>query len=154
MKRWVEHDGKLHEIDLRKRELKVHDLCNGVKITLLDGRPILFRTSNADGRILVETPEAHATVKVYKAPPSLTRASESKSVQQIKSPMPALVVSVEKKVGDRVKKGDTVVVIEAMKMRTQLKAHIDGVVTHVYVQPGVSVSKGQLLAVVEAEPNL
>ncbi len=150
MKRWVEHEGEIREIDLSGVDLRAHDLCNGVKIILYEGRPMLFRTSVAEGRVLVETPEAHMSVKVYKAPPSLTRSERSHSVQHIKSPMPALVVSVEKGVGEKVKRGDTVVVIEAMKMRTQLKARIDGRVTHVYVEPGVSVSKGQLLAVVEA----
>ncbi len=151
MKRWVEHNGKIHEIDLKNGEIKAHDLCNGVKITFINGRPVLFRTSRTGEGVLVETPDAHATVKVYKAPPSLTKEQRSHSVQHIKSPMPALVVAVEKKVGDRVKRGDTVVVIEAMKMRTQLKAHIDGKVTHVYVDPGISVSKGQPLAVIESD---
>lgn len=151
MKRWVEHEGKIHEIDLKEGGIKAHPLCNGIKITLINGKPVLFRTASVEDGILVETPDAHVVVRVYKAPPSVSRMERSHSVQHIKSPMPALVVAVEKKVGDRVKKGDVVVVIEAMKMRTQLKAHIDGVVTHVYVEPGVSVSKGQLLAVVEAE---
>ena len=150
MKRWVEHEGEIREIDTGNVDLKAHDLCNGVKIVLYEGKPVLFRTSISEGRVLVETPEAHMSVKVYKAPPSLTRTERSHSVQHIKSPMPALVVSVERGVGEEVKKGDTVIVIEAMKMRTQLKAHIDGKVTHVYVEPGVSVSKGQLLAVIEA----
>ena len=149
MKRWVEHGGEIKEIEIGEG-LKAHDLCNGVKITFVDGRPVLFRTAAVEDGVLVETPDTHMVVKVYKAPPSLTRTERSHSVQHIKSPMPALVVAVEKNVGDEVKKGDTVVVIEAMKMRTQLKSHLDGRVTHIYVEPGVSVSKGQLLAVVEA----
>ncbi|NPB04351.1 MAG: hypothetical protein GXO39_08080 [Thermotogae bacterium] len=149
-KRWVEHKGKIHEIDLEKYDLKVHELCNGVMITFIDGKPVLFRVSDTSGYRVVETPDLHATLKVYKAPPSVSRKAESHKVQTIRAPMPALVVSVEKRVGEPVKRGETVVVIEAMKMRTQLKAHIDGVVTHIYVQPGVSVSKGQPLAVIEA----
>jgi len=44
-----------------------------------------------------------------------------------------------------------VITIEAMKMRTQLKSRIDGVVKSVYVSPGVSVNKGQILAVIERD---
>jgi biotin carboxyl carrier protein len=65
--------------------------------------------------------------------------------------MPSLVVEVNKKAGERVKKGETVITIEAMKMRTQLKSRIDGVVKSVYVSPGVSVNKGQILAVIERD---
>ena len=49
------------------------------------------------------------------------------------------------KPGDKVKKGDVVAIVEAMKMETGISAAIGGVVEAVYAQPGDIVQAGQLL---------
>ncbi len=67
----------------------------------------------------------------------------------VKAPMPGMIIKYEKKVGDTVKKGDTVVVLEAMKMENSLPAPADGVVTALNFGSGDSVSKGDLLATIE-----
>ena len=54
-------------------------------------------------------------------------------------------VKVTVKPGDKVKKGDVVAIVEAMKMETGISAVIDGVVEAVYAQPGDIVQAGQLL---------
>ena len=54
-------------------------------------------------------------------------------------------VKVTVKPGDKVKKGDVVAIVEAMKMETGISAAIDGVVEAVYAQPGDIVQAGQLL---------
>jgi oxaloacetate decarboxylase alpha subunit/pyruvate carboxylase subunit B len=63
--------------------------------------------------------------------------------------MPGMIIKYEKGVGDAVKKGDTVVVLEAMKMENALPAPTDGVITALNFGSGDSVSKGDLLAVIE-----
>ena len=63
--------------------------------------------------------------------------------------MPGMIIKYEKSVGDAVKKGDTVVVLEAMKMENALPAPVDGVITALNFGSGDSVSKGDLLAVIE-----
>ncbi len=67
----------------------------------------------------------------------------------VKAPMPGMIIKYEKGVGDAVKKGDTVVVLEAMKMENALPAPTDGVITALNFGSGDSVSKGDLLAVIE-----
>lgn len=67
----------------------------------------------------------------------------------VKAPMPGMIIKYEKKVGDAVKKGDIVVVLEAMKMENSLPAPADGVVTALNFGSGDSVSKGDLLATIE-----
>ncbi|MFH2092798.1 MAG: pyruvate carboxylase subunit B [Pseudomonadota bacterium] len=66
----------------------------------------------------------------------------------VKSPMPGMVIKYEKKVGDSVNKGDTVVVIEAMKMENALPAPESGVITAINFNSGDSVAKGAVLAVI------
>ena len=52
-------------------------------------------------------------------------------------------------VGDEVKEGDGVIVIEAMKMENELKAGIDGVVKEILVEEGKAVEGGTMLVVIE-----
>nr|VFK13496.1 MAG: Biotin-requiring enzyme [Candidatus Kentron sp. LFY] len=61
------------------------------------------------------------------------------------SPLAGIVVSVEVGVGQQVKAGDVVVVIEAMKMKTKVTAHKSGSVTNIAVKPGDGVTAGQVL---------
>lgn len=66
----------------------------------------------------------------------------------LSAPMPGMIVSVAKKIGDAVKKGDTLVVLEAMKMENALPAPVDGTITAVNVASGDSVAKGAVLCVI------
>lgn len=63
----------------------------------------------------------------------------------LKAPMPGLVIEVRVQVGDTVKKGDPVIVLEAMKMENVLKSPGDGTVKSVEVHKGLSVEKGFVL---------
>lgn len=67
----------------------------------------------------------------------------------IKAPMPGMIIKYEKNVGDSVKEGDTIVVLEAMKMENSLPSPRDGVVKSVCFNAGDSVSKDAVLAEIE-----
>jgi pyruvate carboxylase subunit B len=64
------------------------------------------------------------------------------------APMPGMIVRYEKKEGDAVKKGDTVVVLEAMKMENPLTAPADGTIKCINFKSGDSVAKGDTLCVI------
>jgi biotin carboxyl carrier protein len=66
----------------------------------------------------------------------------SATVGSLAAPMPATVVSVRVKPGDAVTKGQTLALLEAMKMELPLKAPADGVVRAVHCQPGELVHPG------------
>jgi pyruvate carboxylase subunit B len=61
------------------------------------------------------------------------------------APMPGLVVRVNVKAGDTVEAGQGLIVMEAMKMENELRAHGAGVVKAVRVAPGDAVEKGAVL---------
>ena len=65
------------------------------------------------------------------------------------APMPGLVVRVNVKVGDTVEPGQSLVVMEAMKMENELRATGPGTVRSVEVSPGTAVEKGTLLVALE-----
>ena len=68
-----------------------------------------------------------------------------KKVSEIKSPMPGLVLDILVKAGDTIKKGDQVLILEAMKMENILKSQTDAVVKSIEVESGIAVEKGQIL---------
>ena len=68
----------------------------------------------------------------------------------LRAPMPGKVVSVEVAVGDLVKKGQTLVILEAMKMEHAIGSPEDGTVKEVHVGAGDQVERGTTLVVVEA----
>lgn len=73
----------------------------------------------------------------------------SQMINDIKAPMPGLILDVNVKAGDEVKEGDYLLVLEAMKMENTLTAPRDGVVKAISVEKGQSVEKNQLLIEME-----
>jgi biotin carboxyl carrier protein len=69
----------------------------------------------------------------------------SKKVNDIKAPMPGMVLNVLVTEGQEVKKGDGLIVLEAMKMENILKSPTDGVIKKIAITKGVAVEKNQLL---------
>ena len=74
----------------------------------------------------------------------MSNATSSK-VNSIKAPMPGLIIDMKVKVGDTVKAGDSLLILEAMKMENMLKSPGDGVVKTVKVKKGDTVEKSQVL---------
>lgn len=80
----------------------------------------------------------------------LSRSAEHASgPTRLGAPMPGLIVRVNVKEGDKVRAGQGLVVIEAMKMENELKAAAPAVVRRVAVAPGSAVEKGALLIEME-----
>lgn len=73
----------------------------------------------------------------------------AQQVNDIKAPMPGLILEVNVKEGDEVKEGDYLLVLEAMKMENTLTAPRDGVVKSVSVSKSDTVEKNQLLIEME-----
>ena len=67
------------------------------------------------------------------------------------APIPGMIIEYKKKVGDEVKAGDTIVVLEAMKMFNNLEAPCDGIIINIDHKAGDSVSKGSILCYIESK---
>ena len=69
--------------------------------------------------------------------------------EKIESPMPGTILAVNVNNGDAVKKGQVLMILEAMKMENEIMAGCDGVVTSVAVTKGQSVETGALLCTIK-----
>lgn len=87
-----------------------------------------------------------ATPTVQPAASSNSRVYNDKVV---KAPLPGVIIDVKVKVGDTIEEGDTVVILEAMKMNNNLTAECSGTVVAVNVQPGNSVMEDDVLVEIQ-----
>ena len=65
--------------------------------------------------------------------------------KQVTAPMPGTIVSVKVNVGDTVKNGDLIAILEAMKMENEIFSGVDGTVVGISVSNGDSVNSGDVL---------
>jgi len=68
---------------------------------------------------------------------------------EIRSPMPGLVVAAEVAVGEKVRSGQGLIIIEAMKMENEIKSPVDGVVREIKVKTSEAVEMNQTLIILE-----
>ena len=85
-----------------------------------------------------------AVAKAPAAPKAATAVGGG--ANKVTAPMPGTILDVKVSVGQSVKKGDVICVLEAMKMENDIPAPCDGVVASVTVQKGASVAANDVLA--------
>jgi len=80
--------------------------------------------------------------------PTITRTAVAVGSVVVKAPLPGVIFDLRVKVGDTVKKGDTLLVLEAMKMENNIQAPSDGKIAKVSVLKGDSILEGAELVVI------
>lgn len=94
------------------------------------------------------TPAPAPTQPSVPKPAGKPAACESVDGTPLLAPMPGMIVSYAKNVGDTVEKGDSVVILEAMKMENALNAPVSGVIRAIHFKSGDSVPKNAVLCVI------
>ena len=98
---------------------------------------------------LMSEEEAAASKQAPKAAPAATApAAKPGDGEAVNSPMPGTILSVNVKAGDAVKKGQVLMILEAMKMENEIMAGTDGTVTAVMVNAGQAVEAGTALCTI------
>ena len=99
-----------------------------------------------DEYVAVEAKSAPAPVAPTTAPqPAAAPAPVAGGANTVGSPLPGTVVNVKVSAGQTVKKGDVVMILEAMKMENEINASKDGTVTALHVAKGAKVEQGSPL---------
>lgn len=104
-----------------------------------------FRISIADELLLVSVYDER-TRKIQKG---LGKSSVQRGELTMKAPMPGLVRQVPVQVGEEVKAGQGLVILEAMKMENELRAPRAGTISEIRIKPGDKVEHGQALLVIK-----
>ncbi len=91
------------------------------------------------------TAQAAAPAAVPVSAPTVVAAGS----EVIKAPMPGTILDIKTQPGASIKKGDVLLILEAMKMENEILASSDGVVLQILVAKNASVSTGDVLAVIQ-----
>ncbi len=78
-------------------------------------------------------------------------SDEGQAENVIKAPMPGVIKEIKFKEQDKVKKGDTVIILESMKVLHELKAQIDGTIKSISVKSGAQAGPSEILVEIEPE---
>jgi pyruvate carboxylase subunit B len=149
----VENDGtaeiresgsSLHVRRLSRGEFSVTSGNNAIRVVAFPAKNVIEVLTG--GQSLTATVESEQTRLLRQLQGSSHRTGLRK---EIVAPMPALVVRLEVETGQNVKGGQGLLVLEAMKMENEIKAHHDGRVKEILVRPGKIVEKGELLILLE-----
>lgn len=82
------------------------------------------------------------------APAPEPAAAQPVAGEKVTAPIPGVILRIPVKVGDKVKSGDVVVILEAMKLENEICTFTNGEVKQILVTPGTTVSDGTVLVVV------
>lgn len=138
-------DGVSYELTLASPQTNVYTLLLNNKVYELAIEP---NPSNKTNQIKLF--DQVITTKVVDTRQRKHKADNAASgVQTISAPMPGRVVQVLKNVGDEVKTGEGVIVVEAMKMQNELTSPKTGQVKTIKVEVGKTVVAGEVLAIIE-----
>ena len=123
--------------DSESVELEVNGTPYRVELDQKDKKPL-----SQIQRVTKSTSEPTSTSKPAVVPKASTGS-------YVKSPLPGVVLEIKVSVGDTVKTGDVIMVLEAMKMENNIQADADGVVAKISVEKGASILEGAELIVIE-----
>jgi biotin carboxyl carrier protein len=153
---------------VEKFRLRIEDTVYEVEveegIVRIDGRPLSVKVNG--GKVIVDGASHEVEVKpdvalvdgiAYKyevleeekAPTIPIPEAPVEEGGVVKAIMPGKIIAVKVRKGDRVKKGDVLCILEAMKMENEIHAPRDGIVREVKVSEGSDVEMNQVLVVIE-----
>jgi oxaloacetate decarboxylase alpha subunit/pyruvate carboxylase subunit B len=152
--------------NLRTFNVFVDDDYFEVEVDPLDGAPMVSFVPPPAGAVAAPAPQvAPAAPAVPPPPPKPAAAAPAPAPEApkakapapaaadvegtpIAAPMPGMIVSYQKNVGDAINEGETIVILEAMKMENALPAPVSGTIKAINFSSGDSVAKNDILAVI------
>lgn len=137
----VDYDVEIEDIDGNVAKVNV----NGIPFEVEIKQPI--KSAHVLHKPKVQAPAAPAA-SVPPVAPVQTQSVPAGSGIKVLAPLPGTIVDVKVNVGDTVKNGDIVVILEAMKMQNNIEAECAGTVTSVVVSKGDTVMEGAVLVTI------
>lgn len=145
---------KQYDIKINGKDYNVviNSVSNGIADVTVNGKSYhaeMRASSEPDAGPEYRTPSSPAVTRPSASPATAERQTSSVrrtvSGHQVTSPLPGVITAIKVKPGDTVKEGQTVVILEAMKMENEIQSEYDGTVTSVDVEKGESVLEGAVI---------
>lgn len=142
----------IYRINGQEYIVAVNKMDNGLAEVAVNGTDYKVELVNNEEEVSFVTRPAAKAPAAADAAPKVTPSAPTKpaggGAGSVKSPLPGIIIDVLVNEGDEVKKGQTVVMLEAMKMENAIQATQDGKVTGIHVSKGDSVLEGVALVTI------
>jgi glutaconyl-CoA/methylmalonyl-CoA decarboxylase subunit gamma len=129
-----EYKVKINEFEDNIANLTVNDVNYEVKVKLQESKTPIIKNLPVIQSVMERT--------------SLTSKTMDRS-NFLKAPIPGLILKIIPKIGDNVKIGETLLILEAMKMQNEIQASKDGKISKINVKEGQNVFEGDVLIEIE-----
>ena len=137
-----------YTINGNKYEVVVGDITDNIATLTVNGEEYTVEMEKQAEPEKKKPVVKAATAATADDAPAANKAAVNKA-NAVKAPLPGVITDILVAEGDEVKAGDTVIVLEAMKMANNLAAEKDGKVTAVLVKPGQSVMEDEPLVCIQ-----
>ena len=140
-----------YKVNGKDYNVEIEDIVDNIATVKVNGKTFEVELSQP-----VKKPVQHKKVQVH-APVATENATPAKETKpqavagagnKIYAPLPGTITEVKVKVGDTVKTGETVLVLEAMKMQNTIEVDCDGKITSVLINNGDTVMEGAVLVTI------
>ncbi|WP_058534795.1 acetyl-CoA carboxylase biotin carboxylase subunit [Legionella saoudiensis] len=139
------------KVKINEQEQNLRVSLNGMQLTIeLNQRKYTAIVDNKREALTLYTTQGHITLERFNW--NALGAHSSTHKGQLTAPMPATVVAILKNIGEQVKAGDRLIVLEAMKMEHTIHAPSDGVLADIFYAVGAQVNEGEELLSL-SDPN-
>ena len=136
----VDYDVEIEEVEGNVAKV----IVNGIRFDVELKQPI--NPTSTLKKVRVEAPKPVARPAAPVAAPAAPAAPVAAGAgSPIKAPLPGTIIELKVNVGDTVKVGDVLLVLEAMKMQNNIESEFDGTVTSITVKQGDTVMEGSVL---------
>ena len=135
-------------------EVEIQDIEGNIANVTVNGIPFEVEMKQpvkaAKQKVKLGTPAAAlvASASPASAAPAEKPAAPAASGKPVVAPLPGTINDIKVKVGDKVNAGDTVVILEAMKMQNNIEAESTGTIASINVNKGDAVMEGDTLVVI------
>ena len=129
-------------------KVHINSIVEDIADVEVNGTPYQVKMEKPAKKQLVALKRPAQAPTTASGEPVVSRPSTPSVARAVKSPLPGVILSIDCKVGDVVKRGQKILVLEAMKMENTINADRDGKVVEIKVNKGDSVLEGADLVVI------
>ena len=131
-------------------KVAIGDIEDNIAHVEVNGHSLQSRNGKRPETTVMKPVVRPASTSPAPAPTTVVKpAATSTGKSGVKSPLPGVILDIKVNVGDTVKKGQTIIILEAMKMENNINADKDGKITAINVSKGESVLEGTDLVIIE-----